>query len=70
MQQVMQNNCAVFRDGPVLEEGVAKINEVWKRSADLEIADRSLIWNSDLIEALEYENLISQAAVTRLSPGL
>ena len=67
MQRVMQNNCAVFRDGPVLEEGVAKLSEVWKRSSDLEIADRTLIWNSDLIEALEYENLISQAAVTVFS---
>jgi len=64
MQRVMQANCAVFRDGPILEEGVQKIKEVWKESADIGITDRSLIWNSDLIEALEYENLISQAAVT------
>ena len=64
MQRVMQNNCAVFRDGPVLEEGVQKIKEIWKQSGDIGISDRSLIWNSDLIEALEYENLISQAAVT------
>ena len=64
MQRVMQTNCAVFRDGPVLEEGVDKIKEIWKQSDDIGIADRSLIWNSDLVEALEYENLISQAAVT------
>ena len=64
MQRVMQNNCAVFRDGPVLDEGVEKITEIWKESGDIAIADRSLIWNSDLVEALEYENLISQAAVT------
>ena len=64
MQRVMQSNCAVFRDGPVLEEGVQKIKEIWKQSGDIGISDRSLIWNSDLIEALEYENLISQAAVT------
>jgi succinate dehydrogenase / fumarate reductase flavoprotein subunit len=64
MQKVMQSNCAVFRDGPVLQEGVQKISEIWKQSRDIAIADRSLVWNSDLIEALEYENLISQAAVT------
>ena len=67
MQRVMQTNCAVFRDGPVLTEGVEKISEIWHRGEDLEIADRTLIWNSDLIEALEYENLITQAAVTVIS---
>jgi succinate dehydrogenase / fumarate reductase flavoprotein subunit len=67
MQRVMQNNCAVFRDGPVLEDGVQKIADVWERSADIAISDRSMIWNSDLVEALEYENLISQAAVTMYS---
>jgi len=64
MQRVMQSNCAVFRDGPVLEEGVQKITEIWKQNGDLAISDRSMIWNSDLVEALEYENLIAQAAVT------
>jgi succinate dehydrogenase flavoprotein subunit len=64
MQKVMQNNCAVFRDGPVLEEGVREITKIWKGSDDIAISDRSLIWNSDLVEALEYDNLISQAAVT------
>jgi succinate dehydrogenase / fumarate reductase flavoprotein subunit len=63
----MQSNCAVFRDGPVLKEGVQKINQVWRDSAELAIADRSLIWNSDLVEALEYDNLIAQAAVTVVS---
>jgi succinate dehydrogenase / fumarate reductase flavoprotein subunit len=64
MQKVMQSNCAVFRDGPVLDEGVAKVREIWKESADIKVSDRSLIWNSDLIETLEYDNLIAQAAVT------
>ncbi|MCL4765309.1 MAG: succinate dehydrogenase flavoprotein subunit [Hyphomicrobiaceae bacterium] len=64
MQKVMQSNCAVFRDGPVLDEGVEKITEVWKQSRDIKVSDRSLIWNSDLIETLEYDNLIAQAAVT------
>ncbi|MEQ1648771.1 MAG: succinate dehydrogenase flavoprotein subunit [Hyphomicrobiaceae bacterium] len=67
MQKVMQNNCAVFRDGPVLQEGVAKISEIWKESEDVRVTDRSLIWNSDLIETLEYDNLIGQAAVTMYS---
>jgi succinate dehydrogenase / fumarate reductase flavoprotein subunit len=64
MQKVMQTNCAVFRDGPVLEEGVKLINEIWNGSDDIKVSDRSLIWNSDLVETLEYDNLIAQAAVT------
>jgi succinate dehydrogenase / fumarate reductase, flavoprotein subunit len=64
MQKTMQTNCAVFRDGPVLKEGVQKIDEVWTVSDDIGISDRSLVWNSDLVEALEYDNLIAQAAVT------
>jgi succinate dehydrogenase / fumarate reductase flavoprotein subunit len=64
MQKVMQTNCAVFRDGPVLKEGVGKIREIWSESEDISVRDRSLIWNSDLVETLEYDNLIAQAAVT------
>ena len=64
MQKVMQSNCAVFRDGPVLQEGVEKISAIWKDSEDIRVTDRSLVWNSDLIESLEYDNLIEQAAVT------
>src|SRR5688572_28821609 len=60
MQRVMQSNCAVFRDGQVLKEGVEKITEIWKETADVRVTDRSLIWNSDLIETLEYDNLIVQ----------
>lgn len=64
MQRVMQNNCAVFRTGDVLEEGQKMIHDVWQASSDISVTDRSLIWNSDLIEALEYDNLITQAVVT------
>ena len=64
MQKSMQAHCAVFRDGPVLAEGVRKIDEIWKASDDIRVTDRSLIWNSDLVETLEYDNLIAQAAVT------
>ena len=67
MQKIMQSNCAVFRDGKVLSEGVAKITDVWKTSDDIAVTDRSMIWNSDLIETLEYDNLIAQAAVTMYS---
>jgi succinate dehydrogenase/fumarate reductase flavoprotein subunit len=64
MQKTMQNNCAVFRTGQVLEEGSKLIHEVWSRSGDVRVSDRSLIWNTDLIETLEYDNLIAQAVVT------
>ncbi|SER20946.1 succinate dehydrogenase subunit A [Faunimonas pinastri] len=64
MQRVMQNNCAVFRTGEVLEEGQGLIHDVWRGSDDIQVSDRGLIWNSDLIETLEYQNLISQAVVT------
>jgi succinate dehydrogenase / fumarate reductase, flavoprotein subunit len=64
MQKTMQSDCAVFRDGPVLDEGVEKIVEIWKETRDVKVSDRSLIWNTDLIETLEYDNLIVQAAVT------
>jgi succinate dehydrogenase / fumarate reductase flavoprotein subunit len=60
----MQENCAVFRTGAILEEGRGRIGEVWRASDDIRVTDRSLIWNTDLIETLEYENLIIQAVVT------
>jgi succinate dehydrogenase / fumarate reductase flavoprotein subunit len=64
MQKTMQTDCAVFRTAPVMREGVRKIHDVWKESEDIRVTDRSLIWNTDLIETLEFDNLISQAAVT------
>jgi succinate dehydrogenase flavoprotein subunit len=64
MQIVMQNNCAVFRTGPVLEEGVKLIHETHAAMPDVRVTDRSLIWNTDLIETLELDNLMSQAVVT------
>ncbi|MBM3606999.1 MAG: succinate dehydrogenase flavoprotein subunit [Alphaproteobacteria bacterium] len=64
MQTTMQNNCAVFRTGEVLEEGTKLIHEVWNGIGDIGVTDRSLIWNSDLIETLEFDNLIIQAVVT------
>ncbi len=64
MQKTMEQNCAVFRTGEILAEGKEKIAEVWRTGDDIRVTDRSLIWNSDLVETLEYENLILQAAVT------
>jgi succinate dehydrogenase / fumarate reductase flavoprotein subunit len=64
MQKVMQSNCAVFRTADLLKEGVEKIGEIWRATDDIAVFDRSLVWNSDLVETLEYDNLIMQAAVT------
>jgi succinate dehydrogenase / fumarate reductase, flavoprotein subunit len=64
MQRTMQSNCAVFRTGEILEEGKELINKVWQSMDDIGVSDRSLVWNSDLIETLELDNLIAQAVVT------
>jgi succinate dehydrogenase / fumarate reductase flavoprotein subunit len=64
MQRVMQSNCAVFRTGEILSEGQEKIHDVWSGIDDIGVTDRSLIWNTDLIETLEFDNLIAQAVVT------
>ncbi len=64
MQKTMGEDAAVFRTGETLAQGVRRLNAVWKASDDIRVTDRSLVWNSDLIETLEFENLILQAAVT------
>ena len=64
MQRVMQNNAAVFRTGESLEEGCNLIMQVRDALADVSVSDRSLIWNSDLVETLELDNLLRQAVVT------
>ena len=64
MQKVMQNNCAVFRTGDVLHEGQELIHKVYGGIGDVSVSDRSLVWNSDLVETLEFDNLIAQAVVT------
>ena len=64
MQRTMQKHCAVFRDNELLGEGQAKIAETYKKLADVNVTDRSLIWNTDLVETLELDNLLSQAVVT------
>ncbi|HEX2113895.1 MAG TPA: succinate dehydrogenase flavoprotein subunit [Alphaproteobacteria bacterium] len=64
MQKIMQNNCAVFRSRDVLDEGAKLLDQTRAKGGDIRVTDRSLIWNSDLVETLEYDNLIAQAAVT------
>jgi succinate dehydrogenase / fumarate reductase, flavoprotein subunit len=64
MQKTMQRHCAVFRDTALLEEGRTLLGSTYKRMEDIRVTDRSLIWNTDLIETLELDNLISQASVT------
>jgi succinate dehydrogenase flavoprotein subunit len=65
MQRTMQRHCAVFRTGQLLEEGSAKLSGVIEMMrADLYIADRSTIFNTDLAEALELDNMLAQASVS------
>ena len=64
MQKVMQKHCAVFRDDEIMTEGKKLIEETWLDSENLKIKDKSLVWNTDLLESLEYKNLIAQAVVT------
>lgn len=64
MQRTMQADCAVFRADQTLNEGVAKMDAIYRRMQDVQVSDRSLIWNSDLVETLELDNMLSQAVVT------
>ncbi|MGB0238867.1 MAG: succinate dehydrogenase flavoprotein subunit [Cycloclasticus sp.] len=64
MQKTMQKHAAVFRTGESMKEGVDRLKEVQASFKDVSVSDRSLIWNTDLIETLELDNLLSQAAVT------
>jgi succinate dehydrogenase / fumarate reductase flavoprotein subunit len=67
MQRVMQNHAAVFRTQEVLAEGVTKMREVYQSFNDLSVSDRGLVFNSDLVEALELDNMRSQALATVVS---
>jgi succinate dehydrogenase / fumarate reductase flavoprotein subunit len=60
----MQKHCAVFRDNELLGQGQQKIAATYRRLGDVAIKDRSLIWNTDLVETLELDNLMAQAVVT------
>ena len=64
MQRTMQNHAAVFRTGEVLDEGIGKLREVVASFEDVRVSDRSLVFNTDLVETLELENLLLQAMTT------
>ena len=67
MQRAMQDHAAVFRSGEVLDEGVAKVKKIAASFADVQVADRSMVFNTDLVETLELDNLLGQALVTIVS---
>ena len=64
MQKIMQKHASVFRTGDSLQEGVDKMRECYKEMSDISIKDRSLVWNTDLVEALELQNLMLNAMMT------
>jgi len=64
MQRAMQEDAAVFRTGETLVSGVQRLANVWGGVSDISVADRGLVWNTDLVETLEFDNLIGQAVVT------
>jgi succinate dehydrogenase / fumarate reductase flavoprotein subunit len=64
MQKAMQEDAAVFRTGETLAKGKTRIREIYNSIGDIGVTDRSMVWNTDLVETLEYDNLIAQASVT------
>jgi succinate dehydrogenase / fumarate reductase flavoprotein subunit len=67
LQRTMQQHAAVFRNSESLTQGVEKIGQLWGALSDMAVSDRSLIWNSDLVEALELQNLVRNATATMVS---
>ncbi|MCI4660594.1 MAG: succinate dehydrogenase flavoprotein subunit [Neomegalonema sp.] len=67
MQRAMQEDMAVFRTEETMQSGVNRIKEIWQAKSDIQVTDRSLIWNSDLMETLEFENLMANALCTATS---
>ncbi|MEO9211672.1 MAG: succinate dehydrogenase flavoprotein subunit [Caulobacteraceae bacterium] len=64
MQMATQEDAAVFRTGETLESGMRRLQAIQAKRADIRVTDRGLIWNTDLVETLEFENLVAQAIVT------
>ena len=64
MQRAMQEDAAVFRTGETLQQGVERLDAIFQGGKDIKITDRSMVWNTDLLETLEFDNLICQAVVT------
>ncbi|GHA24540.1 succinate dehydrogenase flavoprotein subunit [Devosia pacifica] len=67
MQRIMQEDAAVFRTGETLQSGVERVSELYKSLKDLKVHDRSMIWNSDLVETFELENLMANSIATVVS---
>ena len=61
MQKIMQKHCGVFRNKEILEEGIKKMKDIYESFKDISISDKSMIFNTELVEALELDNLISQS---------
>merc|ERR1712193_132426 len=66
-QKTMQQHAAVFRTGTVLKKGVEKMNGIWNQMEDLKVSDKSMVWNSDLVETLELQNCMINAQQTIVS---
>ena len=67
MQKTMQNYCSVFRNKKLLTEGKSKLDSCFKSKSNIKTSDKSLIWNTDLVETLEFDNLLSQSIVAIVS---
>jgi succinate dehydrogenase / fumarate reductase flavoprotein subunit len=67
MQKTMQNYCSVFRNKKLLNKGKSKLYKCFKSKSDIKTTDKSLIWNTDLVETLEFDNLLSQSIVAIVS---
>ena len=67
MQKTMQNYCSVFRNKKLLNEGKSKLDKCFKSKSNIKTSDKSLIWNTDLVETLEFDNLLSQSIVAIVS---
>ena len=64
MQRAMQEDAAVFRTEETLQSGCQRVSAIWQNMADIKVTDRSLIWNTDLMETLEFENLMVNSIAT------
>lgn len=64
LQKIMQDHCSVFREGTSLKKGLKKLKDIWISSKDIHVSDKSMIWNTDLLETLEWQNLLLMATGT------